>query len=92
MPEETVFDFEEEMDRADVARYLRTVADRLASGEDLTLSAGDESVTLSPPGRIEFEVEVERETSDAGESTGIEVEFELEWDVTAAEASGLRIE
>jgi amphi-Trp domain-containing protein len=92
MPEETLFTFEQEMDRAAVAQYLRTVADRLESGDELTLSAGGESVTLATPGRIEFEVEVERETSTSGTSSEIEIEFELEWDEGAAESGDLSID
>jgi amphi-Trp domain-containing protein len=92
MPEETLFTFEQDMDRAAVAQYLRTVADRLESGDEFTLSAGGESVTLAVPGRIEFEVEVERETSKSGTSTEIELEFELEWDEDAVESDGLNID
>lgn len=80
MPEETLFEFERSMDTAEVAQYLRTVADHLESGEEFTLESGTESVTLTPPGRVEFEVEVERETSKSGGSAEIELEFELEWD------------
>jgi amphi-Trp domain-containing protein len=44
------------MTTAEVAEYLRTVADRLESNEEFTLEAGTVSVTLTPPNRIEFEV------------------------------------
>ena len=57
MPEETLFAFERDMTTAEVAEYLRTVADRLDASEELTLDSGTESVTLTPPSRIEFEVE-----------------------------------
>lgn len=92
MPEETLFEFEQHMDAAEVAQYLRTVADHLESGDEFTLEAGDESVTLTSPGRVEFEVEVERETSKSGGSAEIELEFELEWDEDAADDSDLTIE
>jgi amphi-Trp domain-containing protein len=39
-----------------VAEYLRTVADRLDSGEEFTLEAGIDSVTLTPPSRIDFKI------------------------------------
>ena len=92
MTEETLFEFERDMQRTDVAAYLRTVADHLDSGEAITLESGGESVTLAPPARVEFEVEVERETSKSGGSGEIEVEFELEWDEDATDGDDLTIE
>jgi amphi-Trp domain-containing protein len=92
MAGETLLTFERDVTTAEVAEYLRTVADRLESGEDFTLEAGTESVTLTPPGRIEFEVEVERETSDSGGPREIELEFELEWDEHADSTGDLTIE
>jgi amphi-Trp domain-containing protein len=92
MPEETLFEFEQHMDTAEVAQYLRTIADHLESGDEFTLEAGDESVTLTSPGRVEFEVEVEREPSKSGGSAEIELEFELEWDEDATDEGNLKIE
>ncbi|MFC6951418.1 amphi-Trp domain-containing protein [Halorubellus litoreus] len=92
MPEETLFEFERDMQTTEVAAYLRTVADHLDSGEEFTLESGGESVTLAPPARVEFEVEVERETSKSGGSGEIEVEFELEWDEDATDGGDLTIE
>ena len=83
MPEETLFEFERDMETSAVAQYLRTLADHLDAGDEFTLESGSESVTLTPPGRVEFEVEVERETSSSGGSAEIEIEFELEWDEDA---------
>jgi len=92
MPEETLFESEREMETTEVARYLRTVADHLESGDEFTLESGSQSVTLAPPGRVEFEVEVERETSRSGGSSEIELEFELEWDENATDTGDLTIE
>ena len=92
MPEETLFEFERNMDTAEVAQYLRTVADRLESSGEFTLESGTESVTLTPPKRVEFEVEVERETSKSGGSGEIELEFELEWDEDGTSTGDLNIE
>jgi amphi-Trp domain-containing protein len=92
MPEETLFEFERDMDTVEVAQYLRTVADHLESGDEFTLESGNESVTLAPPGRVEFEFEVERETSKSGDSAEIEIEFELEWDEDATSTGDLTIE
>lgn len=91
-PKEILFESERDTDAAEVAQYLRTVADHLESGDEFTLESGNESVTLTPPGRVEFEVEVERETSKSGGSAEIELEFELEWDEDEPGAGDLTIE
>ncbi|NHN59455.1 MULTISPECIES: amphi-Trp domain-containing protein [Halorussus] len=80
MPEEVLFKSENRLSRDDVAAYLRTVAEKLESGGDLTLSAGDQSVTLDPPAQPTFEVKAERETPGGGGPGELSVEFELEWD------------
>ena len=87
MPEEVLFKTEQKATRADVATYLRTVADKLDAGGDITLEQGGESVTMDPPNTVEFEVKAEHEgPKDAGE---LSIEFELEWDVGAdGEADG----
>ena len=79
MPEETLFETESDMSRADVAAYFRAFAEKLESGENVTLSAGADSVTVTIPETVEFEVEVERE-GKAGKPGELSVEFELEWD------------
>ncbi|WP_458205478.1 amphi-Trp domain-containing protein [Haladaptatus sp. NG-SE-30] len=78
MPEEVLFETETTQSRSDIAAYLRTVADKLDSGEPITLNAGSQSVTLDPPTRPVFEVKAERETSATGRAE-TSVEFELEW-------------
>ena len=80
MPEEVLFETERRQSRAEVAAYLRTVAEKLESGEDMTLASGDQSVTLSVPAEPTFEVKAERETSSGGGPAELSVEFELEWD------------
>ena len=79
MAEEVLFKFERRMDRSEIADYLRTVADTLESDDPLTLEAGGDSVSLSPPSRPEFEIKAERETSSSGGPAELSVEFELEW-------------
>jgi amphi-Trp domain-containing protein len=78
MPEEVLFEAESNQSRADVAAYLRQVADALDGGDAITLRSGGESVTMEPPETVEFEVKAEREgpTDADGE---LSVEFELEW-------------
>ncbi|WP_135824402.1 amphi-Trp domain-containing protein [Halorussus ruber] len=80
MPEEVLFKTERRMNRTEVASYLRTVAEKLESGGDISLSAGDQSVTLAPPAQPTFEVKAERETPSGGGQGELSIEFELEWD------------
>ena len=85
MPEEVLFKSEQPSSRADVAAYLRTVADKLDAGGPLTLESGSDSVSLDPPQTVEFEVKAEHEgPTDAGE---LSIEFELEWDVNGSDSS-----
>lgn len=83
MPEKTLFKSENTLDRSTIADYLRSVADSLEAGRPITLKAGDQSVTLDPPGRLTFEVKAEREGPMIG-SGELSVEFELEWDERAS--------
>ena len=79
MPEEILFEDERRQSRAEVARYLRSVADKLDAGEPISFSAGGGSVTVEPPARPTFEVKVERETARGATSGELSVELELEW-------------
>ncbi|MFB6092509.1 MAG: amphi-Trp domain-containing protein [Haloquadratum sp.] len=83
MPEDVLFESESPQSRAAIARYLREVADKLDAGEPITLSAGEQSVTLDPPQTPTFEVKAEREgpTDGPGEHS---IEFEIEWDEQSA--------
>ncbi len=78
MPEDTLFEFEQDLSRADVATYLRTVADKLDEDGRLDFSAADQSTTIEVPEHVEFEIELERETNEEG-SAEVSLEFELEW-------------
>jgi amphi-Trp domain-containing protein len=84
MPEEVLFESESRRSRAEIAAYLRTVADSLDAGKAITLKRGDESTTLEPPARPTFEVKVEREGPADGPGE-LSVEFELEWDEDGVE-------
>ena len=92
MPEEVLFENEQLLDRSAVASYLRTVADRLESGDPISLESDGDAVSLEAPPTVEFEVKVEREgpTDGPGE---IGFEIELEWDENgdAERDSGLDI-
>jgi len=80
MPEEVLFETERRMDRAEIATILRTVADKLDDDDPVTLSAGDDSITLDPPATPTFEAKAERETSRGASQGELSIEFELEWD------------
>lgn len=90
--EEVLFEHEQQQSREATAAVLRDVADRLDEGNPVTLSAGDESLTLEVPANPTFEVKVERETDGSAE---LSVEFELEWkegDVGEESDEGLSVE
>ena len=93
MPEEVLFKSETDLDRAEIASFLRTVANNLDGGDSITLTAGDESVTMSPPARPTFEVKAEREGPTDGPKE-LSIEFELEWDEHAGDgdSSGGQLE
>jgi amphi-Trp domain-containing protein len=84
MPEDVLFESESDLTRAEIASYLRTVADKLEAGEPVTLKSGSESVTMEPPTRPTFEVKAEREGPSDG-SGELSIEFELEWDENAGD-------
>lgn len=91
MPEEILFESERVLERGAVADYLRSLADSLDAGSDVTLSAGDQSVTLDPPARVEFEVKAEREGPRDGNGE-LSIEVELEWPENATDDGELSIE
>ena len=94
MPEETLFENEQYLDRSAVASYLRTVAERLESGDPISLEADGDSISVTAPPTVEFEVKVEREGPSDGHSE-IGFEMELEWDENSGDGEpddGLAIE
>lgn len=90
MPETILFETETKESRSAVAAYLRQVADSLDAGNELVLSAGDQSITLAPPEQVTFEVKAEREGPEDA-SGELSVEFEIEWDEHHGEDSSLTI-
>jgi amphi-Trp domain-containing protein len=91
MPENVLFESESLQNRGEIAAYLRRVADNLDAGSDITLQAGDQSVTMSPPQSLTFEVKAERE-GPVDEPGELSVEFELEWDENGDGDGPLEIE
>ncbi|MFC6874112.1 amphi-Trp domain-containing protein [Halobellus marinus] len=78
MVEEVLFKSEHSQSREAIASYLRDVADKLDAGEAITLSAGDQSVTMEPPAQPTFEVKAEREGPADGDGE-LSIELEIEW-------------
>jgi amphi-Trp domain-containing protein len=94
MPEEVLFESEAMHSRSEVADYLRRVADNLDAGDEIALEAGSQSITMTPPDQVEFEVKAEREGSADGDGE-LSVEFELEWpenDAASGSSGSLEIE
>ena len=79
MPEDILFETESTQSRSEIAAYLRTFADKLDGDGPITLTTGEESVTIDPPERPTFEVKAEREGPADGPGE-LSVEFEIEWD------------
>lgn len=86
MPEETLFEFEQTMSRAEVARYLRIVAKHLEKDGSINFSSGARQSTVEVPSRVQFEIEVEREASD-NEPAEMSIELEIEWTEGEEDAS-----
>jgi len=80
--EEVLFEHEQVQSRAAIASLLRDVADKLDAGDPVTVSAGDESISLDVPANPTVETKVERETNGSEE---LSLEFELEWDVDGSD-------
>ena len=89
MPEDVLFETETRQSRAATADYLYAIADKLEAGDPVSLSAGDQDITVDVPSTVDFEVKVERETG--GGADELSVEFELEWDEGDETADGLDI-
>jgi amphi-Trp domain-containing protein len=85
MVETVLFESEQVLDRSAVASYLRTVADSLEEGSEITLSAGSQEATFAPPSQVEFEVKAEREGPEGGDGE-LSIELELEWPENATDA------
>ena len=61
------------MSREEVADYLEDVDEGLRSGEEFSLTIGEQTFDVNPTESVEFEVELEDEEDER------ELEFEIEW-------------
>lgn len=70
---------EAERSRAEVATYLRELADQLDAGGDVTLELGGKRVTLDPAEPITFKMEGESDWTEGDTEAKQSIEFELVW-------------
>lgn len=85
---------EEQKTRAEVATYLRQLADQLDAAGDVTLDLGGERVTLDPTEPITFKLEGESDWSEGDAEAKQSIEFELVWwtEARTAEEGSLNVE
>jgi amphi-Trp domain-containing protein len=72
------YETEREMSRAEIADVFESFTEGLRDEDEITLAVGGEEVHINPPDSLEFEVEVEEDSSVVGAASR-EVEFEIEW-------------
>jgi len=85
---------EEQKTRAEIASYLRNLADQLDSDEDVTLNLGRSTVQLAPTNPITFKLEGESDWSQGDTEAKQSIEFELVWwrDAVTAEEGSLNVQ
>jgi amphi-Trp domain-containing protein len=66
---------EEKLPRAQVAAFLRELADKVESGT-VTLKQGGEELTLEMPATVELEIKAEEEAKKTRTQRSLEVEIE----------------
>lgn len=82
MGKETVlFKYEEKMSSMEAAQLVRTVADKIESGE-IVLEQGKKKVNMTIPSRVEVEVKAEKEVGR--KKTTMKLELEIEWPLGGA--------
>jgi len=85
MAEEVLFEIEKKMSNSEIADYLRDIAEKIDSKENINLKSGKQEVNLDTNRDTVFELKAERE--DKEES----LEIELEWEENG-KSSELNIE
>jgi amphi-Trp domain-containing protein len=85
---------EEQKTRAEVASYLRQLADQLDGGDAVTLELGNQRVTLDPVDPITFKLEGESDWAEGDTEAKQSIEFELVWwrEAQTDEVGALNIE
>jgi amphi-Trp domain-containing protein len=85
---------EEQKTRAEVASYLRQLADQLDGGGAVTLELGNQRVDLDPVDPITFKLEGESDWAEGDTEAKQSIEFELVWwrEAQTAEEGALNTE
>jgi len=85
---------EEQKTRAEVATYLRDLADQLDGDGDVTLDLGGSGVQLDPTEPVTFKLEGESDWSEGETEVKQSIEFELVWwrEAATAEEGELEIQ
>ena len=85
---------EEQKTRAEIATYLRNLADQLDSDGDVVLNLGGTTVRLDPTDPVTFKLEGESDWSQGDTEAKQSIEFELVWwrDASTAEEGTLDIQ
>ena len=84
--ERVLFEMEKKMNGNEITEYLRKIADKVESGESISLNSGDQSVELDTDRPAEFEVKVEEEDNEES------LELEIEWKKKSKNNESLSIE
>ncbi len=75
--ETTVYESETRTGRAEVAAFLRQLADGIEQGR-VVLGSGDDRLVIEPPAELGLEVEVELE-ADGDDEVESSIEIEITW-------------
>ncbi len=86
-----LFHVKDRRDRAEIAAYLRQIAEKLEAGDPVTLSTGEQSVELVLPEYADFEVQVEEERSFRSRNGVTSLEMEIKWSDDQDEPRDLEI-
>jgi len=70
---------EEQRTRAEIADYLRDLAEQLDRGGDVVLELGGTEVRVNPSEPVTFKLEGESDWSDGDTEAKQSIEFELVW-------------
>jgi amphi-Trp domain-containing protein len=70
---------EEQKTRAEIATFLRDLADQLDGGEDVLLDLGGTTVQLNPTDPVTFKLEGESDWTEGDTEAKQSIEFELVW-------------
>ncbi|RLM94809.1 amphi-Trp domain-containing protein [Halobellus sp. Atlit-38R] len=70
---------ESEKTRAEVAAYLRDLADQLEGGGEFALELGGRQMQVDPTDSVTFKLEGESDPVESGTESKESIEFELVW-------------